>query len=107
MRACARTTKRRVGRGGSVTLALQPLAQQLAIAANGFGLLPRPPLRGFLVIASQLHFSEHPLALHFFLQGSQSLIDIIVANEDLHGGVSPIDGCACGGWPQPAEPHKI
>jgi hypothetical protein len=27
--------------------------------------------------------------LHFFLQGSERLIDIIVANEDLHGGLSP------------------
>jgi hypothetical protein len=27
--------------------------------------------------------------LHFFLQGSEGLIDIIVANEDLHGGLSP------------------
>src|SRR5262249_13578446 len=62
------------------------------MAANGFGLPPPPPLRGLLVIASQLHFSEHPLALHFFLQGSQSLIHIIVANEDLHGGVSPSMG---------------
>jgi len=27
--------------------------------------------------------------LHFFLQGSERLINIIVANEDLHGGCSP------------------
>jgi hypothetical protein len=27
--------------------------------------------------------------LHFFLQGAERLVDIIVANEDLHGGSSP------------------
>jgi len=35
--------------------------------------------------------------LHFLLQGSQSLIDIVVANEDLHGGVSPLTGVAGAG----------
>jgi hypothetical protein len=77
------------GRQGSVALALQPLAQQLAVAAHRFGLFARPPLRGLLVIAAQLHFSEYPFALHFFLQGAERLVDIIVANEDLHGGSSP------------------
>jgi hypothetical protein len=73
----------------SVTLALQPLAQQLTVPPNRFGPFSRPPLRGFLVITAELHFSEYPFALHFFLQGSERLIDIIVANEDLHGGLSP------------------
>jgi hypothetical protein len=77
------------GRRGSVALALQPLAQEFAVAAHRFGLFPRPPLRGFLVVAAQLHFSEYPFALHFFLQGAERLVDIIVANEDLHGGSSP------------------
>jgi hypothetical protein len=75
---------------GSVTLTLHPLAQQLAIAANRFGSFAGSPFRRFLVVAPQLHFSEHPLALHFLLQGSQSLIDVVVANEDLHGGDSPL-----------------
>ena|SRR6516165_949914 len=72
--------------GPLVSLALQALSQELAVAADRLGLLAGPPLRGLLVIAPQLHFSEHPFALHFLLQGSERLIDIIVANEDLHGG---------------------
>jgi hypothetical protein len=56
---------------------------------NCFGPFSRPPLRGFLVIAAELHFSEYPFALHFFLQGAERLVDIVVANEDLHGGSSP------------------
>src|SRR5262245_21633172 len=77
------------GRGGSVALALHSLAKQLAVTAHRFGLFPRPSFRALLVIAAQLHFSEDPFALHFFLQGAERLVDIIVANEDLHGGCSP------------------
>ena len=74
---------------GSVTLALHPLAQQLAVAANRFGAFAGAPFRRLLVIPPQFHFSEHPFALHFLFQGSQSLIDVVVANENLHGGGSP------------------
>src|SRR6516225_1906740 len=79
-----------------IALALHPLAQELAIASDCLGFFPRPPFRRLLVIAPQLHFSKYALALHFLLQGSQSLIDIIIANEDLHGGVSPSMVCVWG-----------
>src|SRR5215469_8568975 len=96
MKENTRRSSERPPGGPSVTLALHALAQQLAVAPNRLGLFPRPSLRGFLVIAPKLHFSEHPLALHFLLQGSQCLIDVVVANEDLHGGVSPLldENCA-------------
>src|SRR5882672_4885308 len=76
---------------------------------NCFGPFSRPPLRGFLVIAAQLHFSEYPFALHFFLQGSEGLIDIIVANEDLHGGLSPYTSARHTGprWRRPASLFSI
>ena len=70
---------------GSVPLALHALAQQFAVAADRLGLFAGAALRGFLVIAPQFHFPEHPFALHLLLQGSESLIDVVVANEDLHG----------------------
>ena len=35
-------------------------------------------------MAPQLHFSEDALSLHLFLESFQSLIDIIVADDDLH-----------------------
>ena len=91
--------------GGSVALALQPLAQELTMPPNCFGPFSRPPLRGFLVIAAELHFSEYPFALHFFLQGSESLINIIITNEDLHGGLSPYSSARLTGprWRQPAS----
>ena len=72
-------------RMSSRPLALHALAQQLAVAAHRLGLFAGAALRRLLVIAPQLHFPEHPFALHFLLQGSESLVDIVVANEDLHG----------------------
>src|SRR5215208_3233392 len=77
-------------RGGqSVALALHALAQQLAVAAHRLRLFAGPPLRGLLVTAPQLHFPEHPFALHLFLQCPEGLVDVVVANEDLHGRFSP------------------
>jgi len=36
-------------------------------------------------MAAKLHFAENSLALHFLLEGLEGLIDIVVANEYLHG----------------------
>ena len=35
-------------------------------------------------MSAQLHFAEYTLTLHLFLQGFEGLINIIVANENLH-----------------------
>src|SRR5205085_9667005 len=75
--------------GRSVALALHALAQQLAVAAYRFRLFAGAALGGLLVIAPELHLPEHPFALHLLLQGSESLVDIVVANEDLHVRCSP------------------
>jgi hypothetical protein len=32
----------------------------------------------------ELHFAENAFALQFFLQGAERLIDIVVANTNLH-----------------------
>ncbi len=32
----------------------------------------------------ELHFTEHAFTLKFFLQGAESLFDVIVTNADLH-----------------------
>ncbi len=53
------------------------------------GLLACAPLGGLLVIAPKLHFAEHSLALHFLFEDSEGLVDIVFANEDLHGCFSP------------------
>jgi hypothetical protein len=35
-------------------------------------------------MSTELHFSEDTLALHFFLQCLERLVDIVVTDENLH-----------------------
>ena len=49
-----------------------------------FGFFPRPAFRGLFIGAPEFHLPEHTLALHFFLQRAQRLIDIIVADHYLY-----------------------
>src|SRR5277367_1952709 len=67
------------------TLALQLLAGELTGATNCLRLLPRPLFRRFLIMAAQFHLAEDPLALHLFLERFEGLVDIVVADENLHG----------------------
>ena len=39
----------------------------------------------------KLHLAENPLALHLLLQRLEGLIDIVIANENLHAASSFID----------------
>src|SRR5438067_10157010 len=66
------------------TLALQLFAGELAGAADGFRLLPGSPLGGFFVMATEFHLAEYALALHLLLQHPEGLVDIVVADENLH-----------------------
>src|SRR4029453_13267124 len=82
---------RRAPRGGSrpllhrqQALALHALAGELARAADRFRLLTRLPFRGFFVVAAKFHLAENPLALHLLLQRLEGLVDIVVADENLH-----------------------
>ena len=36
-------------------------------------------------MTAKLHFPEDAFALKLFLEGAKRLIDVIVANDDLHG----------------------
>jgi hypothetical protein len=71
-----------------VALALEALAQQLPVTPHSFRLFTRLALRGLLVVPAHLHFAENTLALHLLLQRAQGLVDIVVTDEDLHGGLS-------------------
>ena len=64
--------------------ALGPLALELAGAADGGGTLAGALLRRLLVVTAQLHLAVDALALQLLLQRAQRLVDIIVANDDLH-----------------------
>jgi hypothetical protein len=45
-------------------------------------------------MAAKLHFAENALALHFLLKRFEGLIDIVVADENLHGRSCVGEGCA-------------
>src|SRR5215204_956912 len=64
--------------------ALQLLADQLPGAADRLGLLAGPPLGGLLTVAAELHLAKDALALHLLLEGAERLIDVVVADENLH-----------------------
>src|SRR5205085_860632 len=66
------------------SVALQPLALQLAGAADGGGALAGALLGRLLVMTAQHHLAVHALALELLLERPQGLVDIIVANDDLH-----------------------
>jgi hypothetical protein len=72
-------------RGGrDQAFALGALAGQLASAANGFSLFAGALLRRLFVMAAELHFTEDAFALHLLLEGLEGLINIVVADENLH-----------------------
>src|SRR5262245_11821947 len=76
--------ERGLGLGGQQAFALRALARQLARTANGFRLLARLLLGGLFVVAAELHLAENALALHLLLQRLEGLVDIVVADENLH-----------------------
>ena len=56
-------------------------------------------------MAAELHLAEDALALHLFLQHLEGLVDIVVADENLHACVSNGRvkvGTAIGSGPEPA-----
>src|SRR5262249_50750977 len=65
-------------------LALHALAGELARPADRFRLLARLLFRGFFVVAAELHLAENALALHLLFQRLEGLVDVIVADENLH-----------------------
>jgi hypothetical protein len=95
----ASTTALRAGTGAKHRLrlhrqqafALQLLAGELARAAYGFRPFAGFLLGGFFIMAAELHLAENTLALHLLLQHLQGLIDIVIANENLHAASSSID----------------
>src|SRR3546814_4334520 len=69
-------------------VALHPLALELAGAADSGGTLTRALLARLLIVPAQLHLAIDALALQLLLERAQRLVDVIVANDDLHKPVS-------------------
>jgi len=63
--------------------ALGLLASELAGSADRFTLFPRRFFGWLLVKSPALHLAKNAFALHFLLEYSESLIDVVVANDYL------------------------
>jgi hypothetical protein len=74
------------------TFTLRLLTGKLTRPADRLSLLPRRHFRWLLVESSSLHLPKDPLALHLFLERSESLVDIVIANEYLQG-IIPFPNC--------------
>ena len=71
------------------TLALCPLAGQLARTANGLCTLAGFLFGRLLEVIAPLHFTEQAFTLHLLLERLQCLVDIVIANHDLNNNHSP------------------
>lgn len=67
---------------------LRTLACELARPAHSLGFLARFLFGGLLVVVAELHLAENALALHLLLERLESLVDVVVANENLHAVLS-------------------
>src|SRR5262249_22379425 len=65
-------------------LALQSLARKLAGAADRFRLFPCLSFRGVFVVGAELHLAANTLGLHLLFQRLEGLVNVVVANENLH-----------------------
>src|SRR5438128_2085324 len=70
--------------GAGRAFALGALALELAGPADRSSALTRPLFRRLLVMTAQLHLAVDAFALQLLLERAQRLLDIIVANDDLH-----------------------
>jgi hypothetical protein len=71
-------------------LALGAFAGQLAGAANAFRLFTGSLFGWLFVVITKLHFPKDAFALHLLFEGLEGLIDIIVANENLHASIPKV-----------------
>ena len=78
---------------GLVTLALHPLAHQLAYTARRFSGLTGTTLGRLFVGPAVLHLAEYTLTLQLFLKHAERLVDIVISYGYVHGQSHPSVGC--------------
>src|SRR6266436_8394983 len=80
-----RPTRRRfpLFRHGDQAFALCEFPGRLACAPDGFRLLAGLALGRFFIRLAALHLTKNALALQLLFEDPKSLIDIVVANDDL------------------------
>ncbi len=73
----------------SGAVALQTLTLKLARPANRSSLFTGALFRRLLIVTTQLHFAVDAFTLQLLLQRTKGLINVVVANHDLHKTVKP------------------
>src|SRR5437763_10683672 len=68
---------------GKQAFALHLLAREFARATDRFRPFTRLFLGGLFIMAAKLHFAENALALHLLLERLESLVDVVVSDENL------------------------
>jgi hypothetical protein len=84
---------RRYASAGDEAFALRALTSQFAGTAHGLGLFARALFGRLLIMSAHLHFAENTFALHLLFESTKRLINIVVADEYLHG-----QSCLYGSW---------
>ena len=74
---------------GLIPFPLHAFAQQFSGTPNSFSFLPLAIAGRLFKISTLFHLPVYPLALHFFLQYTQSLVDIVVTDIDFHESSTP------------------
>ena len=69
---------------GDKAIGLGSLARQFVRPPYGVGFLTSTPCGGFFVKFTPLHFSEQAFSLHFLFQRFQSLINIVISDDNTH-----------------------
>src|SRR6056297_349782 len=77
------------------TFALRLLPRELPGPADRLGLLTRALFGRLLEMLPKLHFAEHAFALELLFQRAERLVDIVVADTDLHSGCHHLSGSSC------------
>ena len=76
---------RRFTQQGLVTLALHPLAHQLANATSRFSCFAGAAFGRLFICTAVLHLAKHAFALQLLFQNAQRLVNIVVSYGYVHG----------------------
>src|SRR5690606_22451630 len=103
-------SRSRLRLGREQALALRALAGELAGAADGFRPFTRLLFGGLFVMTAKLHLAENALSLHLLLQRLEGLVDIVIADENLHACFSSkcgLEMLSAGPGLRPAERGRL
>jgi len=94
-----------LARVGNEPLTLCLLTRELARAPDRLGLFPLFALRRFFIRAPLLHVTKYAFALHFLLQDTEGLINVVIADKNLQWTSSFLKASASARAESPSGPR--